>query len=102
MIAALLILNSATMLILLFTLWSFYKRSILKQKAILSYLKYDEEFKKCTTDTNLWYVHSIKYLLIAMCRYIDSIKEEAVRQERYEDAKRCQEAIKEMNKLINA
>ena len=37
-----------------------------------------------------------------MCRYIDSMKHEAIKEERYEDAKRCQEAIKEMNKLIDA
>lgn len=76
--------------------------SISTHKQILQYFKYEEEFKKCLADTNIWQIQSIKYILIAMCRYIDCIKKEAIREERYEDAKRCQEAIQEMNKLINA
>ena len=77
-------------------------RQSIVNKQILSFIKHDGEFKKCIADTNIWYVQSIKYVLIAMCRYIDSIKHDAIKEERYEDAKRCQEAIKEMNKLIDA
>lgn len=101
MITALVILNAITTVIIACVVLLF-RQSISNHKQLLSYLNYDEKFKKCVADTNIWYVHSIKYLLIAMCRYIDCIKNEAIKEERYEDAKRCQEAIKEMNKLINA
>ena len=96
MITALIILNAiATFIIIGMAL--LLRQSLANNKRLLSFVKHDDEFKKCVANTNIWYVQSIKYVLIAMCRYIDSIKEE-----RYEDAKRCQEAIKEMNKLIDA
>lgn len=101
MMTALIVLNAVTTLIIACVVL-LLRQSISTHKQIVEYLNYDDEFKKCVADTNLWYVHSIKYILIAMCRYIDCIKDEAIREERYEDAKRCQEAIKEMNKLINA
>lgn len=101
MMTALIVLNAITTLIIACVIL-LLRQSISTHKQIVAYLNYDEEFKKCIVDTNLWYAQSIKYILIAMCRYIDSIKDEAIREERYEDAKRCQEAIKEMNKLINA
>lgn len=101
MMTALIVLNIITTIIIALVVLLLYQ-SISNHKQLLSYLKYDEEFKKCISDTNIWYVQSVKYILIAMCRYIDSIKNEAIREERYEDAKRCQEAIKEINKLINA
>lgn len=101
MITALIILNAiATLIIICMSL--LLRQSIANNKRLLSFVKHDDEFKKCVVDTNIWYVQSIKYVLIAMCRYIDSIKHEAIKEERYEDAKRCQEAIKEMNKLIDA
>lgn len=101
MITALIILNAITTLIIA-CMTLLLRQSIAHNKQLLSFIKHDDEFKKCVTDTNIWYVQSIKYVLIAMCRYIDSIKQEAIKEERYEDAKRCQEAIKEMNKLIDA
>lgn len=101
MIIALIILNAITTLIVT-CMALLLRQSIANNKQLLSFVKHDDEFKKCVADTNIWYVHSIKYVLIAMCRYIDSIKHEAIKEERYEDAKRCQEAIKEMNKLIDA
>lgn len=101
MITALIILNAiATLIIICMSL--LLRQSIANNKRLLSFVKHDDEFKKCVADTNIWYVQSIKYVLITMCRYIDSIKHEAIKEERYEDAKRCQEAIKEMNKLIDA
>lgn len=101
MITALIILNAiATFIIIGMVL--LLRQSLANNKRLLSFVKHDDEFKKCVADTNIWYVQSIKYVLIAMCRYIDSIKHEAIKEERYEDAKRCQEAIKEMNKLIDA
>lgn len=78
------------------------RQSISFHKKLTSYLQYDESFKKCVADTGIWYIQSIKYILIAMCRYIDCMKNEAIKEERYEDAKRCQTAITEMNKLINS
>lgn len=101
MITALIVLNAITTLVIACVVL-LLRQSISNHKQLLAYLKYEEEFKKCIADTNIWYVQSVKYILIAMCRYIDSIKHEAIKEERYEDAKRCQEAIKEMNKLINA
>lgn len=101
MITALIVLNAITTLVIAYVVLSL-RQSISNHKQFLEYLKYDNDFKKCVADTNSWYVQSIKYILIAMCRYIDCIKHEAIKEERYEDAKRCQEAIKEMNKLINA
>lgn len=101
MIIALIILNAiATLIIIEMAL--LLRQSLTNNKRLLSFVKHDDEFKKCVADTNIWYVQSIKYVLIAMCRYIDSIKHEAIKEERYEDAKRYQEAIKEMNKLIDA
>ena len=101
MITALIVLNAITAVIIACVLLLF-RQSISNHKRLLSYLEYDEKFKNCVADTNIWYVQSIKYILIAMCRYIDCMKNEAIREERYEDAKRCQDAIREMNKLINA
>lgn len=101
MTIALIILNVITMLIIAWMVL-LLRQSIANNKQLLSFVKHDDEFKKCVADTNIWYVQSIKYVLIAMCRYIDSIKHEAIKEERYEEAKRCQEAIKEMNKLIDA
>lgn len=101
MITALIILNAITTLIIA-CMTLLLRQSIAHNKQLLSFIKHDDEFKKCVADTNIWYVQSIKYVLIAMCRYIDSIKHEAIKEERCEDAKRCQEAIKEMNKLIDA
>lgn len=101
MITALIILNVITTLIIAWAVL-LLRQSITNNKQLLSFIKHDDEFKKCVADTNIWYVQSIKYVLIAMCRYIDSIKHEAIKEERYEDAKRCQEVIKEMNKLIDA
>ena len=101
MITALIILNVITTLIIAWAVL-LLRQSITNNKQLLSFIKHDDEFKKCVADTNIWYVQSIKYVLIAMCRYIDSIKHKAIKEERYEDAKRCQEAIKEMNKLIDA
>lgn len=101
MIIALIILNTIAMLVIAWMVLSL-RQSIANNKQLLSFIKHDDEFKKCVADTNIWYVQSIKYVLIAMCRYIDCIKHEAIKEERYEDAKRCQEAIKEMNKLIDA
>lgn len=49
-----------------------------------------------------WYVPSIKYLLIALRKYIEEMKNQAIKEERYEEARKCNEAIKEMNKLIAA
>lgn len=100
MITALIALNAITTLIIAYVVLSL-RQSIANHRRLLSYLEYDDEFKKCVADTNTWYIQSVKYILIAMCRYIDCIKHEAIKEERYEDAKRCQEAIKEMNKLIN-
>lgn len=97
MITALIILNAiATFIIIGIAL--LLRQSLANNKRLLSFVKHDDEFKKCVSDTNIWYVQSIKYVLIAMCRF----KHEAIKEERYEDAKRCQEAIKEMNKLIDA
>ena len=101
MITALIILNVITTLIIAWAVL-LLRQSITNNKQLLSFIKHDDEFKKCVADTNIWYVQSIKYVLIAMCRYIDSSKHEAMKEERYEDAKRCQEVIKEMNKLIDA
>lgn len=101
MMTALIVLNAIATIIIVLMAFLLHQ-SISSHKQLLSYIEYDEEFKKCISDTNIWYVQSVKYILIAMCRYIDSIKNEAIREERYEDAKRCQEAIKEINKLINA
>lgn len=101
MIIALIILNAITTLIIT-CMTLLLRQSIANNKQLLSFIKHDDEFKKCVADTNIWYIQSIKYVLIAMCRYIDSIKHEAIKEERYEDAKRCQEVIKEMNKLIDA
>ncbi len=101
MITALIVFNTITTLIIVYAIL-LLRQSISNRRQILSYLKYDEKFKNCIADTNTWYIQSVKYILIAMCRYIDCIKHEAIKEERYEDAKRCQEAIKEMNKLINA
>lgn len=101
MIIALIILNAITTLIIT-CMALLLRQSIANNKQLLSFIKHDDEFKKCVADTNIWYIQSIKYVLIAMCRYIDSIKHEAIKEERYEDAKRCQEVIKEMNKLIDA
>lgn len=101
MMTALIVLNAIATIIIVLMAFLLH-HSISSHKQLLSYIEYDEEFKKCISDTNIWYVQSVKYILIAMCRYINSIKNEAIREERYEDAKRCQEAIKEINKLINA
>lgn len=101
MITALIILNAITMFIII-GMALLLRQSLANNKQMLSFIKHDDEFKKCVADTNIWYVKSIKYVLIAMCRYIYSIKHEAIKEGRYEDAKRYQEAIKEMNKLINA
>ena len=101
MITALIVLNTITTLIIVYMVL-LLRQSFSSNRQLISYLKHDDEFKKCVADTNIWYIQSIKYILIAMCRYIDCIKHEAIKEERYEDAKRCQEAIKEMNKLINA
>lgn len=101
MITALIILNVIATLIIVYMAVLLHQ-SIDNNKQLLSCIKREDEFEKCVVDTNIWQIQSIKYVLIAMCRYIDSIKNEAVKEERYEDAKRCQEAIKEMNKLINA
>lgn len=49
-----------------------------------------------------WYVPSIKYLLIALSKYVEEMKKQAVKDERYEEAKKCNEALLEMYKLINA
>lgn len=49
-----------------------------------------------------WYVPSIKYLLIALVKYVEEMKDQAISNERYEEAKKCNSAIVEMNKLINA
>jgi len=49
-----------------------------------------------------WYIPSIKYLLIALSKYVEEMKKQAVKDERYEEAKKCNEALLEMYKLINA
>ena len=49
-----------------------------------------------------WYVPSIKYLLVALAKYIEEMRNQAIKEERYEEARKCNEAIKEMNKLIEA
>ncbi len=49
-----------------------------------------------------WYVPSVKYLLVALSKYIEEMKNQAVKDERYEEAKKCNEALLEMYKLINA
>lgn len=101
MIIALIILNAITTFIII-GMVLLLRQSIDNNKQLLSFVKHDDEFKKCVANTNIWYVQSVKYVLIAMCRYIDSIKQEAIKEERYGDAERCQEAIKEINKLIDA
>lgn len=101
MTTALIVLNIIAILAIVYAVILF-RQSISSHKKLASYLLYDESFKKCVADTSIWYVQSIKYILIAMCRYIDCMKNEAIKEERYEDAKRCQTAITEMNKLINS
>ncbi len=49
-----------------------------------------------------WYIPSVKYLLIALSKYVEEMKKQAVKDERYEEAKKCNEALLEMYKLINA
>lgn len=52
--------------------------------------------------THNWYVPSIKYLLIALSKYVEEMKKQAINDERYEEAKQCNSALLEMYKLINA
>lgn len=46
-------------------------------------------------------VGSLKYILVGTRLYIKAIMEKSAHEERYEDAIRCQNAIKEITKLIN-
>ena len=81
MVTALIILNAiATFIIIGIAL--LLRQSLANNKRLLSFVKHDDGFKKCVADTNIWYIQSIKYVLIAMCRYIDSIKHEAIKEER--------------------
>lgn len=60
------------------------------------------EVLKNTNAAHNWYVPSIKYLLIALSKYVEEIKKQAIKDERYEEAKQCNSALLEMYKLINA
>lgn len=86
-------------LLLLKVLGVIYDNRMFQQK-IVSMLEADVRFKERVVNANRWFTESMTYTLIAMCRYIDSIKDVAVREERYEDAQRCQQVINEINELI--
>lgn len=48
-----------------------------------------------------WYIPSIKYLLIALSKYVEEMKKQAINNEQYEEAKQCNITLLEMYKLIN-
>lgn len=60
------------------------------------------ELIKNNQNLHNWYIPSVKYLLIALSKYIEEMKKQAIKDERYEEAKKCNEALLEMFKLINA
>ncbi len=49
-----------------------------------------------------WYIPSIKYLLVALSKYVEEMKKQAIKDERYEEARQCNSALLEMYKLIKA
>lgn len=57
---------------------------------------------KNSNNLHNWYIPSVKYLLIALSKYVEEMKKQSVKDERYEEAKKCNEALLEMYKLINA
>lgn len=61
-----------------------------------------EQFRQELINTENFKIGSHKYTLVAMRLYVENVKNRAVAEERYEDAQRCQQAINEMTKLINA